>query len=93
MSGQLTINTELLDSLTFGEMEEVEELSGVPFTSFQNGAGVPMRAIRALAFVVCRKRDPALTWEASRDLTISDLTDALNPKVDPPAISHPPGTN
>ena len=84
MSGQsFTINADMITSLTLGDMEDVEELSGIPFMAIQEGAALPMRAVRALAFVVRRKGQPELTYEECRDMTLNDLRETLSPKERP----------
>lgn len=83
MSGQVTISVDLLDNLTLGDIEDVEELSGIGFGSFRDGSGVPARAIRALAYVVRRKTDPALTFEGCRDMTMNELLALLQSEPAP----------
>jgi hypothetical protein len=73
----VTISVDLLDNLTLGDIEDVEELAGVGFGAFRDGGGVPAKAIRALAFVVRRKSEPGLTFEACRDMTMTELLNVL----------------
>lgn len=83
MSSTVGISTALLDGLTLGDIEDVEELSGVGFGSFRDGSGVPAKAIRALAFVVRRKKERDLTFEACRDMTVNELSELLSEQAPP----------
>lgn len=56
-----------LDSLTLGDLEDVEELTGASFSALVNTTGgMPVKGLRALAFVSVRRDIPELTYEDCR---------------------------
>jgi hypothetical protein len=68
-----------LDHLTVGEIEDIEELSGLSIDAFGKD-GVPKgKAMRALGFVIRRREDPEFTWEQARDLKIKFDQQAVPP--------------
>jgi len=53
-----------LDDLTIEEVEQVEDITGVPIDELAQQSGRPKgRMLRALAFVVLRRDDPSVTLE------------------------------
>lgn len=68
-----------LDHLTVGEIEDIEELSGLSIDAFGK-EGVPKgKVMRALGFVIRRRADPDFTWEQSRDLKIQLTEEKVPP--------------
>lgn len=78
-----------VDSLTVGDLEDIEEMSGMSFddimghlTSGKVGAGgkvgVPIKVLKALVFVVYRAADPAFTVEDARKVRVSELEVVLS---------------
>lgn len=57
-----------LDDLTVGEVEELEQLTGQPWTLIDFSS---MTVMRRLAFYFLRREDPAFTLEAAADLKLS----------------------
>lgn len=62
-----------LDDFTIGELEEIEEIGGVPFSSIGEG-NLPIKAIKALVFVVKRRDDPAFTIEDAAKVKVTEFT-------------------
>lgn len=60
----------VMDSLTAGEIEDAEDLAGVPITDFFDPVKPKGRISRAIGCVVRRRIDPAFTWEQARDLKV-----------------------
>jgi len=73
MADSLRINQELLDNLTAGDLEDVEDVSGIRWASVSDGAQLPMRAIRGLAWVIRRRTEPKLTFDACRAMTPNEM--------------------
>lgn len=60
-----------LSTLTLGEIELFEELTGQPFDeAFQPGKP-KAKAMRALAVISKRRTDPDFTWEQAGDLVMA----------------------
>lgn len=79
-----------LNRFTLGELEEIEERTGLTIGEIGQrasgqGGGPPARLLRALAYVAMRRDDPATTWEATADLAVDDFVGV--DEVDP----HEPG--
>lgn len=83
MSGQVKISTAFMDTLTLGEIEEIEELGGVGLGGFTSGAGVPARSMRALAFVIRKRTEPGLTFDGCLSMTISDFVNVIEAQDKP----------
>lgn len=66
-----------LNSLTLGEVEELEELCGRSIDTLLDGS--KGRVMRALYWVVARRSDPSLTWEATANLSLVDVSAVLDP--------------
>ena len=85
------------ESLTLGEMEDIEEASGVVFgeliTMFESQK-LSTRGLRAVMWILLRREDPDLTFEATRDLTVADINAIETSDSDTPLVevtSGPPG--
>lgn len=66
-----------LDTLTLAEVEEIEELTGKAIDQLFDGPKA--RVMRVLYFVIARRTDPTLTFDATAALTISEVSAALTP--------------
>jgi hypothetical protein len=56
-----------LESLTLGDLEDVENLTGMGFSALVNAqGGLPMKGLRALAYVTVRRDFPDVTFEDCR---------------------------
>lgn len=69
-----------IESLRVREIEEIEDLVGVPFDKLFAPDAPKGKVLRALGLIVKRRENPDFTWEQAGDLVI-----ALAPNVDPPA--------
>lgn len=81
-----------LNTLTLGEAEQIEELSGSPLAPFLNGAPMTMGMLRALAFVFHRKTDPTFTYDQTADLVLNEVTFTWADVVDPTDGMPPSGS-
>lgn len=59
-----------LNALTIGEIEEVEELTDMPFDQLAS-SGKKGKLMRAVAYVVKRREDPSFTWEQAGNLQLN----------------------
>jgi len=71
-----------LGDLTLGEIDEIEERTGMSIDEFQDftnpekAKGRPKgKMLRAMALVVLRREDPSVTWEDTADVVL-DVTAA-----------------
>ena len=72
-----------LSTMTLGEVEVFEDLTGVPFDeAFQPGKP-KAKAMRALAVINKRRTDPDYTWEQAGELIMS--VDSTSPGPTEPA--------
>lgn len=69
-----------MNTLTLGELEVFEERAGVPFASL-SGDTFPIKAVRALVFIVRRRDDPEVTWEQIGEMRLTDVQ--LDYETDP----------
>lgn len=60
-----------LSSLTLGEIELFEDLTGLPFDEAFDPGKPKAKAMRALAVISKRRTDPDFTWEQSADLIMA----------------------
>lgn len=90
-----------VDSLTVGDLEDIEELTGMGFDEImelltsgkvgQNGRiGIPLKVLKALVLVVYRADNPNFTMEDARRVKVSEL-DVVLAEPDPtePAAGGP----
>jgi hypothetical protein len=68
-----------INSLTIGEIEEIEDLGGQPIDSLFSATGKKGKALRAIAFVMKRRENPDFTWEEAGDLRINLSGDEQDP--------------
>jgi hypothetical protein len=66
----IVLESGLVDSMTVGEIEEIEELSGQPIGAIGQDNVPKGKVLRAIAFIVARRDDPDITWEDSRNLRV-----------------------
>ena len=75
-----------LDDLTLGELEDIEELTGMSIaaisTANQDGT-TPTRVLRAMAFVVLRRTIPEVTFEDCRAIRHSMIAGKPEDAADP----------
>lgn len=65
-----------LDDLTLGEVEDVEDLTGLSLAAISqhlSSGSPPMKVLRALIFVTLRRDHPDLAFEETRDIKLSAL--------------------
>ena len=77
-----------LDALTLGDLEDVENLTGLGFSALVNSpGGLPMKGLRALAFVSVRRDIPEVTFEDCRGFPQGAIrvkeVDAEDPPLSP----------
>jgi len=65
-----------INSLTIGEIEQIEELGGVAIDAMFSAEGKKGKALRAIAYIVKRREDPEFSWEDAGNLRISLTEDA-----------------
>lgn len=59
----------VLEDLSFGDAEDVEDVTGLPVGMVQTTA----KGLRGLVWVVLRKTNPSLTFEQTRSLPLSTI--------------------
>lgn len=59
-----------LEHLTVGEIEEIEELTGLAIDALADPKAPKGRVMRALGYVVKRRADPEFTWEQAGALKV-----------------------
>lgn len=67
MSDELSIE---LESLTVGEIEEIEEITGYPIDKVFDGDRPRGKVLRAIGFVVKRRENPDFTLEDAGRLVV-----------------------
>lgn len=72
-----------LNDMTLGELEEFEDIAGIPASSLANGQ-IPAKGITALVYISGKRADPAFTIEQARQVKLSavkfpDAVDAADP--------------
>lgn len=60
-----------LQHLTISELEEIEEKSGLPIDVLADPKRPKAKMMRAVAYVLRRRDNPAFTWEDAGSLRIS----------------------
>lgn len=77
-----------LDSLTVGELEELEDRLGCSFTDIakqlQSG-GASARLLRGIVWLTGRRDDPDFTWEQAGDVRVSQVVAPPPPQAGPGA--------
>jgi hypothetical protein len=59
-----------LDHLTVGEIEEIEDLTGLSIDAFGEKGKPKGKMLRAIGYVTRKRTDPAYTWEAAGNLRV-----------------------
>lgn len=66
-----------LNTLTFGDVEDLEETSGMSYDEIEkhvkDGANPPLKLAKALLWVALRQHNPDLTLDDIRSLKLHDL--------------------
>ena len=81
----IVLEAGLADSMTVGEIEEIEELSGQPIGALSMDNVPKGKVLRAIAFIVARRTDPAITWEDSKNLRVRFASPEEEGKTSPTA--------
>lgn len=61
-----------VDTMTLGEVEEFEAISGLDITQMAGGQ-LPSKAIIAIVYLQQRRENPAYTLEDARKVRVSEL--------------------
>lgn len=72
-----------LDALTIGDLEDFEDIVGVPFDEAEAASFRSVKAIKALVFLTMRKTNPGFTLDDARNVKVSALQ--LGTEEDPTA--------
>ena len=62
-----------VDDLTLGELEDIEEKTGVNVATLKQGAAPPTKVLTALVWVMKRREDPSFTYEMARETKVTAL--------------------
>ena len=62
-----------VDDLTLGELEDIEERTGVNVATLRGGGPPPSKVLTALVWVMKRREDPSFTYEQARELKVTEL--------------------
>lgn len=66
-----------LDSLTLGELEELEDRLGMGLEEITeaigSGAGRSTKLLRALVWLTRRREDPSFTWEQAGEIRVVEV--------------------
>jgi hypothetical protein len=62
------------NQLSMREIATIEELSGLPISTYSNDEAPKGLALAALAFVVKHRENSSFTWNDAQDLTMADVT-------------------
>lgn len=69
-----------VDSITVGDMEDIEEATGKPFgeiinqlTSTNGSLSVPVKTLKALVWIIYRQEHPDFTLDDARKIKVSEL--------------------
>ena len=66
-----------VNDLTLGEVEEVENYSGLPIAALADPEARKGKLLVALAWVIKRKEDPKFSLEHAKRLSMGDITALL----------------
>lgn len=73
-----------VDSLTLGEVETIEDETGLLIEELMNNAAgksrPPTRVLRCLVWVVQHRNDPTFTMEQARGLNVDEMNAILDTK-------------
>jgi hypothetical protein len=74
-----------LEALTLGDLEDVEDLTGMGFSALVNApGGLSMKGLRALAFVSVRRDLPDVTFDDCRGFSQGAIRVKEDGAEDPP---------
>tara|TARA_B100000519_G_C14030833_1_gene337957 strand:- start:207 stop:461 length:255 start_codon:yes stop_codon:yes gene_type:complete len=59
-----------IDSLTIGEIVEIEDLTGLPMDAMQDPTSPKGRMLQAMAYISRRRTDPKFTFEDAANLKL-----------------------
>jgi hypothetical protein len=80
----------LVDSLTLGDLADIEDASGVTLNGMDL-TNPPMKVALAFVWVIKRRKDPKFTYEQARNLSASELGDLQESLTENPTVAPPPG--
>ena len=64
-----------IDEVTLGDIEDFEEMSGLDWDDLDfSGGNIPMKALKALIFIMKRQNDPNVTVADIRKITVREMT-------------------
>lgn len=62
-----------VDDLTLGELEDIEEKTGVNVATLKQGSALPAKVLTAIVWVMKRREDPSFTYELAREMKVTEL--------------------
>lgn len=70
-----------IETLTIGELEEIEDITGLAFGNI-DWAHLSARLMRALVYIVARRDNPDFTVEDARNVRLTQLKKPSNEAVE-----------
>lgn len=70
------------ESLTIGEVETIEQISGSPIDSLMDDKALKGKALKAVVFVVKKRENAMFTLEDAAKLSFKDAMGIINPGED-----------
>jgi len=71
------------DTLTLGEIETIEDLTGVTIDDIVSVKVPKGKLLRALIFVMTKRTDPGYTYEQTANLTLDSALELIGDDSDP----------
>ena len=87
----IEVTAEMINSLTVGELEELEERTGRSINQMWAEGSPKGTLMRTLAFIAMKRRDSTTTWESTADMRVrltqpeAAATSPLEPDASSPA--------
>lgn len=79
-----------LNSLSMGEVTQLEELSGLSLSAMADETAPKGRFMTAMAYLSKRRDDPTFTWSQAEALTLTEVSALMATEEDDPKASSEP---
>lgn len=66
------------ESLTIGEVETIEHVSGQPIDSLMDDKALKGKSLKAVLFIVKKREDPKFTLEQAAEIPFKEAMELLN---------------
>lgn len=78
-----------MSALTMGEITQIEELTGMPFTALSDDSAPKGKLFTAVILLAKRRTDPSFSWSQAEAVPLTEMNKLLGAEEEDPKATQP----